>query len=74
MSVRLALPDGTVVDADLCKGQASDRYHSIVKWELSPSESHDEEDLFARRILTNSDLAALFANAVESYYYLHNAF
>jgi len=67
MSVWLALPDGSIVDAILRKDQASDCYTSIVQWRIvDPGD--DDEMLLARRIATGSDLACAFAKAVESYH------
>lgn len=66
MCVWFALPDGSIVDAIMRKDGASGRYISIVQWRtVEPTE---DEMLLARRITTNSELAASFAKAVESYY------
>ncbi|WP_113960290.1 hypothetical protein [Roseimicrobium gellanilyticum] len=66
MSVWFALPDGSIIDAVMRKDSASSRYVSIVQWRKD--EATDDEMLLARRITTNSELAAAFAKAVESYY------
>jgi hypothetical protein len=66
MSVWLALPDGSIIDAIIRKDTASGTYTSIVQWRtVEPTE---DELLLARRITTTSELAATFAKAVESYY------
>jgi hypothetical protein len=66
MSVWLALPDGSIIDAIMREDAASLRYTSIVQWRTV--EPTDDEMLLARRITMTSELAAAFAKAVESYY------
>ena len=70
MSVWLALPDGTIVEVIMREDKSSGRYTSIIDWRTV--ESFDDEMSLARRITTTSDLAAAFANAVESYYAFQN--
>lgn len=68
MLIRLALPDGIIIEAVMRKSLTTNRYDSIVEWKTVPVSAADEEDRLAQRIVTKDDLAGAFTRVAERYY------